>query len=178
MVDATWYIIYIGDSRRIPSVNSIFSASKIPFTIWIPVQNALQQFRGKSIVKAKPIFPGYIFIKFVYETAGMDDKLQALGGYFLRGPGSAKPTPIPDEYIKEVKEMESAKSVKDLFENTFDFNIGDMVEVTNGPFLGGQGPIKEIKRTKIRVELDIMKRPVEVELNPRQVSKVSKVINA
>ncbi len=142
MSEAKWYVIFIGDTKRIPSISSVFVSSKVPHTLWIPTQNALRQFRGKEVVKPKVLFPGYVFVKFQYELAGIDDKIQTLGGYFLRGPGCPRLSVIPDEFIERIKKIELEKGIEELVENTFNLKVGEMVEVVTGPYLSGKSPIK------------------------------------
>ena len=81
------------------------------------------------------------------------------------GPGS-KPVPLTDE---EVRAMGIGDTVEEL-----DIEIGDTIEVKNGPFAEAVGQVDEInehKRTVI-VKLSIFGRETPVELDFNQIEKL------
>jgi transcription antitermination factor NusG len=171
--EAKWYIIYIGDAKKITAVSTALYSCNIQHVLWTPMQNVYQQFRGKSIIKPKTLLPGYTLAKFIFqEGSGIEDKLTALGCFLLKGPGARIPEAATQEFIEGLKTIEVLKGTEDVVENTYNLAIGDTVEVINGPFLSGMGPIVAIKKGKVRVELEIMNRSVEVELHPSQCTKV------
>ena len=171
--EARWYAIYVGDTKRVTIIGTAFRAAQIPHTLWVPKQNVIQKFRGRDRKKLKVFIPGYVFVKFHYIPGTIEDSILNCGSYFLTHPGGHLPVPLEEDFIARVKEFENEKEEVDLVRNTYNLKVGDVVEVLNGPFLCGLGPIKSIKRGLVFVELDLMQRPVEVGLHPRQCLKVS-----
>lgn len=166
-----WYMIYIGDSRRYPMLETAFQSLHISYTLWVPTEKALQKFRGKDVVKPKILMPGYVFAKFHYRPGLIEGKLP-VGSFFLRRPGAVRPEPISSTFIEKIKEHEQKEQDTELMENTYNLKVGDIIEITNGPFLSATGPIRAIRGGKIYVEIDLMNRPVEVGLDPRQCTKI------
>ncbi|MGI0058965.1 MAG: transcription termination/antitermination protein NusG [Nitrosotalea sp.] len=102
----------------------------------------------------------------------MEDPVLELGGKFLTNPGGASPAEVSSDFLDGIKNLETQTDMEKVVEQTFDLTIGDRVEITNGPFLSGSGVITQIKKGKVLVELEIMKRFVEVEFEPQQCFKI------
>ncbi len=113
----------------------------------------------------KKLFPGYVILNMIMndETWYVVRNTRGVTGFV--GPGS-KPVPLTEAEIH-------AMGI-DLEVVNIEFEIGDTVSVTNGPFEGSVGVVKEIhdhKRTVI-VQLSIFGRETPVELDFHDMLKV------
>jgi transcriptional antiterminator NusG len=170
-----WYIIYIGDPKKINDVQIVFETMKKDVTIWAPTQTVLRKQRGENVVVTRPLFPGYLFVNFVLEGDIEEQLYDAKAGYFLKAPGSDHLYKITDEEIQRIKEIEN-RHVVDANTETVNIEVGNFVEVTNGPFLGAKGNVLEVRKDRVKVELTIFGRLIAVDVNPHSVLQIASII--
>jgi transcriptional antiterminator NusG len=106
----------------------------------------------------------------------IDDQLQQLVKVTPKVTGflgdGTNPTPLSEDEVdlilKQVEEGVSPSREKTQFDE------GDAVRITDGPFLGFNGVVEEIHpdRSKVKVLVSIFGRSTPVELNFLQVEKV------
>ena len=74
------------------------------------------------------------------------------------------------EYIKQAEQLPQAVAEA---ETVVDYNVGDAVKITDGPFTGFDGTVEEIveDRSKLKVMVMIFGRKTLLELNFTQVTK-------
>lgn len=166
-VDNTeWFVVhtYSGYENKVKAnIESLIENRKLQDQITevvVPLHKVLEEKNGARKEVDKKLFPGYVLIKMIMndETWYVVRNTRGVTGFV--GPGS-KPVPLSE---REIKSMGI-----DLELFTIDVEIGDTVTVTDGPFEGSVGVVKEIhdhKRTVI-VNLSIFGRetPVELEFN-------------
>jgi transcriptional antiterminator NusG len=170
-----WYVInsYAGYENKIKAnlehrVESMNMGNKI-FDIYIPKEDVVEIKGGKKEVSSKRVFPGYLLVKMY-----MDDD----SWYVVRNtPGVTgfvgrddKPIPLSDYEVKRIMKRESAEKPRPKT----DFEVGQPVKVTTGPFANFDGTISEINldQGKLKVLVSIFGRQTPVELNFNQVSKI------
>ena len=82
------------------------------------------------------------------------------------------PIPLRDDEVRRIlgeqDEMASTEA-----ETVVDYNVGDAVKITDGPFNGFDGTVEEIveDRSKLKVMVMIFGRKTLLELNFTQVTK-------
>ena len=137
-------------------------------------------YQEKNVVKKRKKFPGYLFAEVEFndrilylfrETSGVGD--------FVGATQHRAPNPMSD---REVQAMLTGIIDKDAkrpkVKVKIDFEKGDKVRIREGAFSGMEGEVKVIgepkdatESPKIKVEVTIFGRPVEVELEYWQVDK-------
>lgn len=161
-----WYVMYVQDPRKIQHIMTTFQASPSKdFTIWVPVQQIMQVERGSRVLKDKPLFPGYVFVHFAYTDATLEDKLLS-GGSFLKKAGCKHPTPMTEEEVSRIKQLETTRAEETPLTRTFNIRLNDKVEIVSGSFLGQRGRVIALKGDKVVVEVDIFGRSVPAEVDP------------
>jgi len=134
-----------------------------PFKKMIEIKN------GKRRVVEKRIFQGYVLVQM---------KLSEDAWYIVRntpsvtgfvGSGS-DPTPIEEEEIEKIQKRMGLEQPK----HKIDFNIGEVVNIIDGPFKGFDGSINEIdaSKGKLKVLVNMFGRETPVELDGLQVKRV------
>src|SRR5690349_20436024 len=175
--DATkqWYAIhtYSGYEEKVAEsirqrADSLDMKDKI-FQVVVPKEKMIEVKNGKRKVVEKRIFQGYVMVQM---------KMSEDAWYIVRntpsvtgfvGSGS-EPTPIAtDEMEKIMKRMG-----RDEPKHKIDFNIGEVVNITDGPFKGFDGSINEIDaaKGKLKVLVNMFGRETPVELDSLQVKRV------
>lgn len=138
--------------------------------IVIPTEEFVEVKRGQKVVSEKKFLPGYILIK-----ADMNDALchmiknvnKVIG--FLGG-GSGNPIPVGDAEIQRVmKHMEEG-----VTSDSLNFEIGESVKVTDGPFESFLGVVTDVdvEKARLKVSVTIFGRSTPIDLEFIQVEKV------
>lgn len=138
-------------------------------------------YQEKNVTKKRKKYPGYLFaevefndrILYVFrETSGVGD--------FVGASLHRAPAPMPEH---EVQSMLTGVAVKGKapagkVKVKLDYEKGDKVKIRDGAFSGMEGEVKNISEAKdatetpkVKVEVTIFGRPVEVELDYWQVDK-------
>ncbi len=170
-----WYAIhtYSGYEEKVAEsiqqrVESVDMADKI-FGVLVPKEKMIEIKNGKRKVVEKKIFQGYVLV---------DMKMTEDAWYIVRNtPGvtgfvgtGTDPTPVSEAEISKIKKRMGVEDPK----HQIDFNIGEIVNITDGPFKGFDGAVSEIdtQKGKLKVMVSMFGRETPVELDALQVKKV------
>jgi transcription termination/antitermination protein NusG len=170
-----WYAIhtYSGYEEKVAEsirqrTDSLDMKDKI-FQVVVPKEKMIEVKNGKRKVVEKRIFQGYVMVqmKMSEDAWFIVRNTPSVTGFV--GSGS-EPTPIaPDEMEKIMKRMGREEP-----KHKIDFNIGEVVNITDGPFKGFDGTINEVDPTKgkLKVLVNMFGRETPVELDSLQVKRV------
>ena len=149
--------------------------------VLVPVKKEIVTKNGKRKTMDKLLFPGYVLIQaelsakleniirnLVPGMAGfLTEKKSTSGSQFER-----IPVPLRDEEVQRIlgNQDENAESAAEIVVN---YEIGDAVKITDGPFSGFSGTVDEIleDRSKVKVIVVIFGRKTQLELSFTQVTK-------
>ncbi len=170
-----WYAIhtYSGYEEKVAEsirqrAESLDMADKI-FDVMVPKEKMIEVKNGKRKVVEKRIFQGYVLVQM---------KLTEDAWYIVRntpnvtgfvGTGT-EPSPVSNDEMEKIKKRMGVDTPK----HQMDFNIGDVVNITDGPFKGFDGSVNEIdeQKGKLKVLVNMFGRETPVELDSLQVKKV------
>jgi transcriptional antiterminator NusG len=170
-----WYAIHtyagyeekVADSIR-QRINAVDMADKI-FDVLVPKEKQIEIKNGKRRVVEKKIFQGYVLVEM---------KMSEDAWYIIRNtPGvtgfvgsGTEPTPVSEAEIQKTKKRMGVEDPK----HNIDYTVGEVVNITDGPFKGFDGAINEIdeQKGKIKVLVSMFGRDTPVELDALQVKKV------
>lgn len=144
--------------------------------VLVPTKNVLEVKGGKKISKVRKFYPGYIFIKMqLFNDEG--ELLQNVAS-FVRGAqgvlsfmGGDHPVPLKKDEVNGILgHLEETKGKKVL---KVEYEVGETVKITDGPFFNLTGKIEEIdpERGKLKVLVSIFGRFTPVELEYWQVQR-------
>jgi transcriptional antiterminator NusG len=170
-----WYAIhtYSGYEEKVAEsirqrADSLDMKDKI-FQVLVPKEKMIEVKNGKRKVVEKRIFQGYVLVQM---------KMSEDAWYIVRntpsvtgfvGSGS-EPTPVEnDEIDKIMKRMGRAEP-----KHKIDYTLGEVVNITDGPFKGFDGSVNEIDaaKGKLKVLVNMFGRETPVELDSLQVKRV------
>ena len=141
--------------------------------IVVPTHDVTEVKRGKRIQRKKKYFPGYVLIKSEMDNNiyHMIKNIKRVSGFL----GSKKGTPVPvsDKEIEKI--LGQIKDGVSQPKSSIEYNIGEKVQVIDGPFASFNGMVEDIDEEKLRlkVSVSIFGRPTPVDLEYNQVEKVS-----
>ena len=133
--------------------------------IIVPTHDITEVKRGKRVQRKKKYFPGYILLKSEMDNSiyHMIKNLKKVSGFL-----GTKGTPIPVSEKEIEKILGQPKS-------GVEYNVGEKVQVIDGPFASFSGLVEDIDEEKLRlkVSVSIFGRPTPVDLEYSQVEKAS-----
>ena len=140
--------------------------------IIVPTHDVTEVKRGKRIQRKKKYFPGYVLIKSEMDNNiyHMIKNIKKVSG-FLGSKGS--PIPVSDSEVERI--LGQIKDGVAQPKSAIEYNIGEKVQVIDGPFASFTGMVEDIDEDKLRlkVSVSIFGRPTPVDLEYNQVEKES-----
>lgn len=170
-----WYAIhtYSGYEEKVAEsiqqrVESVDMADKI-FGVLVPKEKQIEIKNGKRKIVEKKIFQGYVLVEMKMTEDAWFIIRNTPGVTGFVGTGS-DPTPVSDGEISKIKKRMGVDDPK----HHIDYTVGEVVNITDGPFKGFDGAINEIDtaKGKIKVLVSMFGRETPVELDALQVKKV------
>ena len=170
-----WYAIhtYSGYEEKVAEsiqqrVESVDMADKI-FGVLVPKEKQIQIKNGKRKIVEKKIFQGYVLVEMKMTEDAWFIIRNTPGVTGFVGTGS-DPTPVSDQEIAKIKKRMGVADPK----HQINYAVGEVVNITDGPFKGFDGAINEIDtaKGKIKVLVSMFGRETPVELDALQVKKV------
>ena len=153
--------------------------------VLVPTEKVYRIRDGKRVCTERLFYPGYVLIE--AELSGelqyiIRNEVPHMSGFLTekqdvkRGDGKTQieklPTPIRQDAVDRIlgkkDEMADTEAV-----TVVDYQVGDAVKITDGPFEGFDGTVEEIveDRSKLKVMVMIFGRKTLLELNFTQVTK-------
>jgi transcriptional antiterminator NusG len=179
--EGAWYVVhcYSGYENKVKTnlfarVKSLNLDERI-YEVEIPMEDVAEIKNGKRVSVRRKVFPGYVMVR-----ADMDDEVWTAirntpGITSFVGSGS-KPTSLSK---REVESMLAFKTPEEMRITTVrkpahGFEVGDTVQVKEGPLADFSGQISEINadQMKLKVLFNIFGRETPVELDFSQVTKI------
>jgi transcriptional antiterminator NusG len=135
----------------------------------VPIQDMVEIKNGKKVTVERKMYPGYVLVEMVLnqETIHVINGIQGVIKFVGTGrlPMALRPDevnrllgiaePVPEEAPKE----------------EIPFLVGQVVEITEGPFSDFSGTVEEVlsDKGKVRVSVSLFGRPTSVELDYLQL---------
>jgi len=135
----------------------------------VPVQDVVEIKGGKKITVERKLYPGYVLVEMgmTQEALHLVNSVQGVIKFVGTG---RMPQPLrQDEVHRLLGVVEEA--VDEEAKDEIPFVIGQVVEITEGPFLDFSGTIEEVlpDKGKVRVSVSLFGRPTTVELDYLQL---------
>lgn len=174
---ARWYVVnvYSGSEKKVAeSLREQAILKKMEdkiLDILVPTEEVIDNRKGSKATSERKFFPGYVLVKMEMsdDCWHVVKNTPRVSGFL----GSRnKPQPITDaeaeRIIKQMTEgVEHPQSI-------VDFEAGEQIRVTDGPFASFVGTVEEVdvEKSRLKVSVSIFGRYTPVELEFSQVEKV------
>jgi transcription termination/antitermination protein NusG len=173
--EANWYVIhtYSGYENRVAEDlqkrAKSFKLEDQILEVLVPEEQRIKVQNGKRRTTTERIYPSYILVKMIISNRSWYIVRNTPGVTGFLGTGST-PVPVSPEEMETLKEKMSHQEPQ----MKIDFELGSLVEITDGPFKGFSGKVIEInpEKGKIKVAVDAFGRETPVELDSLQVKRV------
>ena len=138
--------------------------------VLVPTEEVIEVRRGKKVPTERRFMPGYLLIRMEMSEKGyhLVSSINRVTGFLVQ-PG--KPSPMRDREVAAILNQveEGAERPRTLI----NFEVGENVNVTDGPFEGFSGMVEDVdeENARLKVTVSIFGRATPVELEYTQVSK-------
>jgi transcription termination/antitermination protein NusG len=178
MAEARWYAVqsYSGHENKVQKLIQLKideqdeeepEAREIQEAL-VPTQEVTEIRNGKRVQVTRRLYPGYVLVKMVLNerTQHAINTIQGVIKFVGSGP---EPQPLRDEEINKILGVEMPGEEEK--EEEVPFQVGQVVEVTGGPFTDFSGTVQEVygDKGKAKVEVSLFGRPTSVELDFTQL---------
>ena len=177
-MEKNWYVVhtYSGYENKVKAnlekrVESMGMADKI-FRVIVPEEEETDIKNGKKKVVKRKVFPGYVLVELVMtdDSWYVVRNTPGVTGFVGSAGSGSKPTALlPEEVAVILKRMGVEEKRVDV-----DYEIGETVKVTTGPFANFTGVIEEMDKdkAKLKVLVNMFGRDTPVELDFTQIDKL------
>jgi transcriptional antiterminator NusG len=172
-----WFVVHSTSGHEKKVVQKITEQAKkenitdLFAEILVPTEGVLEVRKGQKVNVERKFLPGYILIKMVmnektWHLVKSIPKVSAFLG------ANNKPQAISESEAQNILKQIVEGSVPG--KNTINFEIGESVKVTDGPFESFVGNVEDIdvEKQRLKVSVSIFGRATPMELEYTQVVKV------
>jgi transcriptional antiterminator NusG len=176
-VSQKWYIIhtYSGFEQKVK--NAILERAKaqsldhLVTEVLVPTEMVEEMVKGERRLSARKFYPGYVLVRMELTDDSwhlVKDTPKVTG--FVGS--KTEPVAIPDEDAEKIINQMQEGIAKP--KPKIQFEIGDKVQVTDGPFTNFTGVVDEVRadRGRVKVMISVFGRPTPVELEFTQLEKI------
>jgi len=169
--EARWYVVhtYSGYENKVKdsiqkTVLNRGMQDRI-LEVEVPLEDSVEEKNGRQVVVQRKVFPGYVLINMVMDDDTWYVVRNTRGVTGFVGPGS-KPVALSDEEVRKLG-ISSAQF-------KIDVELGESVQIMDGPFEGSVGEVTEIRPQDgiVVVALSIFGRETPVEISFEQIKKI------
>jgi len=135
----------------------------------VPIQQVVEIKNGKKVTVERKVFPGYVLVEMVLNQQTIHTVNSIQGVIKFVGQGWT-PQPLRREEVNRLLGIEDESEERETREE-IPFLIGQVVEITEGPFSDFSGTVEEVmpEKGKVRVSVSLFGRPTTVELDYLQL---------
>ena len=177
MEEKLWYVVntYSGHESKVKEKLEARTESMemqdYIYRVIVPETTEVEIKDGVKKEKVKKMFPGYILVEMVMsdEAWYVVRNTPGVTGFIGSSGKGAKPTPLPPQEIDRVLSLMGMSRINIEAE----MNVGDTVNIVDGPFKGMTGKVDSIdlENNRLNVLIDLFGQETPVEVEMCQVNK-------
>lgn len=147
-----WYVVntYAGQENRVKEnlerrINTMGLQDNL-FQIVVAEEKEIEYKNGKPVEKTKNLFSGYLLVQMIMSDEAWFAVRNTPGvtGFIGSSGKGAKPFPVPQEEINSVLRRLGNQDLN----VAVDFQVGDTVQILNGPFKNSEGTVESMNEEK------------------------------
>ncbi|RMF39779.1 MAG: transcription termination/antitermination protein NusG [Alphaproteobacteria bacterium] len=171
-----WYSVHVLSNFEKKVAESIRESARkagledVIEEVLVPTEEVIEVRRGKKIPTERRFMPGYVLVKMEMtdEAYHLIMNTNRVTGFL--GP-QGRPTPLRDAEVNRL--LNQVEEGLERPRPAIQFEIGEKVTVTDGPFEGFAGMVEEVDEpsARVKVTVSIFGRATPVELEFGQVQK-------
>ena len=172
-VEAKWYVIhtYSGYEKKVKTTLDKLVENRglqeMIQEIQVPTEEVIEVKDGKKKVIQRKKFPGYVFVKMVYNEEIWYIVRNTRGVTGFVGPNANRPLPLTEE------DLVTMGLATDWIPSV-DYEIGDTVRIISGPFVDSICKVENIdmEKQQVTVRISMFGRETPVSVDFAQVMRI------
>ena len=173
-----WYILNVmaGQEQKIASdIKSMIGKNLGKFVVdaLVPCKQVVKIKKGQKVQESQKLFPGYVFINanLNSDAYNLINSIPKVMGFLGR---KNNPEPVSEVKMKDILALVSTENVDNSKQQIFE--IGESLNVIEGPFESFSGVVEDFdaEKQRVRISILIFGRATSVELDVNQVEKTNK----
>ena len=172
-IEAKWYVIhtYSGYENKVKTTleNMVenLGLQEMIQEVKVPTEDIIEVKDGKKKVVQRKKFPGYVFVKMVYNEEIWYIVRNTRGVTGFVGPNANRPLPLTEEDL-------ATMGLATDWVPSVDYEIGDTVRVISGPFIDSVCKVEDIdmEKQQVTVRISMFGRETPVSVDFTQVIRV------
>ena len=135
----------------------------------VPTQQVVEIKNGKKVTVERKVFPGYVLVEMLMNQTTLHTINNIQGVIKFVGQGWT-PQPLRQEEVNRLLGVEDEVD-EEVAREEIPFMIGQVVEISEGPFSEFSGTVEEVvpEKGKVKVAVSLFGRPTTVELDYLQL---------
>jgi transcription termination/antitermination protein NusG len=135
----------------------------------VPVQDVIEIKNGKKVTVERKLYPGYVLVEMAMSQEALHVVNSIQGVIKFVGTGKL-PQPLRQDEVNRLLGIAEAVTESEPKEE-IPFMVGQVVEITEGPFSDFSGTVEEVlsDKGKVKVSVSLFGRPTAVELDYLQL---------
>lgn len=176
MAKKRWYIIhaYSGFEKKVAEQIKEQAVAQgldqLVDEVLVPTEEVVEVRKGKKVTSERKFFPGYVLAKMVMtdDTYHLVKDNAKVTGFLGQ---QNKPAPISDKEAARI--LNQVEEGVERPRSMLTFEVGEEVQVTDGPFSSFNGVVEGVdhEKERLKVSVSIFGRATPVELDFNQVDK-------
>ncbi len=172
-----WYVVHTQTGHEDKVKEKILTQIKVQnyadkvFSVLVPTEEVVEVKQNKKSLRKRKFFPGYILVEMILssQTYWFIRNIVGVTGFL----GDPYPVPLPEEEIAGIVELTTVTDGKP--KHAVQFDRGEQVRVTEGPFKHFVGVIEDVNeaKNKLKVMVTVFDRATPVEVDYLQVEKIN-----
>ena len=138
----------------------------------VPCKQVLKVKKGKKVQEEQKLFPGYVFVKanLSGDAYNLINRIPRVMGFL-----GAKNRPNPVESVKMEEIFSLVSADNSDIEKQQIFEIGETINIIDGPFESFSGVVEafDVEKQRVKISVLIFGRATSVDLDVIQVEKIS-----
>lgn len=172
-IPTKWYVLHTFSGyenvakKNLETVIEKFNLQDRIFEIVIPMEDVVEEKKGKKVLVQRKSMPCYIFVKMKYADDLWHNVVATRGITGFAGP-KGRPLPLPEEDVIKMK-LEKIKVEVDVA-------VDDLIEVVDGPLCGMVGKVSKVNSEEgiVTAIIEMFGRETSVDLQFSQIRKANK----
>ena len=174
---ARWYVlhVYSGSEKKVAeSIKEQAILKKMEdkiLDVIVPTEDVVEVRKGTKVNAERKFFPGYILIKMEMSDESWHVVMNTPRVTGFLGSRN-KPQPITEAEASRI--MQQMEEGIQRPQTVVDYEVGEQVRVTDGPFASFIGLVEDVdlEKARLKVSVSIFGRSTPVELEFNQVEKI------
>jgi len=135
----------------------------------VPTQEVVEIKNGKKVTVERKLYPGYVLVEMEMSQEALHVVNNIQGVIKFVGTGRL-PQPLRQEEVNRLLGVVEETAAEEAKEE-IPFLVGQVVEITEGPFSDFHGTVEEVlpDKGKVKVSVSLFGRPTSVELDYLQL---------